>query len=417
MEVTPEYIAWRNKSMARFWALLEPMMWEAWLEAHGEEIPPSPPIPPVPGPEPSDYDGGRIRVVWATGTTPSMVQSKLQYGDHTYAIVVTADVKNMQKEGMAEIRNRIADARSKGIKVYAYVRAPVHMRVNEQWTLNNVSPNVPFEHAVGELVKQRNAYAFDAAGKPIFHPGGYDVYLNPTLIAEEHASLVMQYAWDADYFDGILADGLVTNQPYAWAANFTLDEQYAALSKWAFTMDAPIVGNGSWEPAGGDYYPWPQWIQGAMDEDMTHPQYHPNDPSIQTPPLSERWAMHMKCAQAWAGREYFIGDNLRLFNLPEEQRRRFLIASALMVDAKVVMKDHEWLRLKLGRPTGRPHYEGYSQGGVIQNWFMDDHINHGGNLSYSKSLKYGSTPIKWERHFEGGTVSCFPDRMDGEIEY
>ena len=379
-EITPEYLEWRNKNMALFWGALEPQMYAAWQELCEECS------EPEPEPPESDYDGGRIQVVWATGTDPDAIINKLlaltARASSIYAVVITADVVHRSTGGLLSL---IRTLRANGVKVFAYVRAPVHMRVNTPFTLENVSEAVPFEHAVGELVAQHSAYALDAAGNPIFHSSGYDVYLNPLRIAEEHAALVMEHAWDPEFYDGVLADGLVTNQPYAWAASFTVTEQREALLYWAGEVDAPIVGNGAWEPY-VEVSPWASIapLRGAMDEDMTHPHYDMNNPSIQLPPLSERWAYHMEQAQAWQGKEYWIGDNLRLFSLPEDQRRRFLITSALMVDAKVVMEDHPWLRLNLGE----------ADSAAIQ--YEDKH---------------------WSRDFEGGIVRCFPDRMTGEISY
>lgn len=366
-----------------------------------------------PEPEPSKYDGGRIRVAWATGTVVNAVAATLSSIDatHCYATVITADV--VKKEGSAAVIAQIDRLRGAGVKVYAYVRV-LHCRTNERGKLTNVSEAVPFEHAVGELVAAHEAYAYGVDGKPIFHSGGYDVYIDLAPIAEEHAALVMQHVCDPTLWDGILADGLMSEGGHIypgsgvdWNRNGiadvteygdagwldTLMHQYDALDRWRRQIDFPIIGNGAGYPPElllDGSVQLPAWaygpVLGAYNESPWYPMYPWGDETKQGPPTSERWAMWQKVAQNFAdlGQEFWTGDIPAPFDLPEDQRQRFLISSALMVDAKVVMADHPWLRLSLGKPLG-PYGDGF-------------------NLQ---------TRI---RTFEGGIVRCFPDRIDGEIQ-
>lgn len=414
----PKFDAWMDEQMGRLRAAVTPTFkalyaereanrakiaelaqdntdLEVALQACRDEKPPEPP-PPAPV-----YDATRLQVLWLPfNTTLQDWIQRVGNGERIYAAVVMADLKNKGGDWI-HISPML---RSKGIKVYAYVRAPVHVRIGKPNVYSEgISTGAPFEHHVYNLVKAKDAWVRDTAGHVMYHSGGYDAYITPWLLAAEHAALVREYAWDPAYYDGLLVDGLVTNQIYAQpaaAADYDRDgkadveevgwndvsfKQGLALIHWANALAGiPLVGNGSWEPVGIDMLA-PSWrIAGAYDEDQTHPIYVNGDNNQQTPSLSGRWAMHQVCARQWVSRglEYWMGGNYRLFNLPREQGLKFLIASALITGARVVANEqHSWWG-RCGKALG----EAVQQSGGM-----------------------------WVREFEGGKVLCDPLAKTGAI--
>lgn len=341
----------------------------------GGEQPEEPTEPPPTQP----YDD-RVQVIWPAGLAQGPVESVVNAHNlsRVYAAVLAADVAHKSWGGPV-----IAKLKAAGCKVYAYVRAPVHARVGalRDYTVG-IGAGSPFESAVYNLVKTKDAWVRDPSGKVMYHPSGYDAYLTPWLIAEEHARLVKQHVWATGVWDGILADGLTTNQIYAGSlADFdrdgtadvikrgwflVSDDQRQALYKWHDGLGGiPVIGNGSWEPGPETVAPidrdWFPHLPGAYDEDLTHPIYLDGNENQQVPTLSQRWDMHRGCAEAWlaAGKAYWFGSGARLHNLERAQELRFTIATALLTGAKLVANEvHPWLQKTLGKPLAVPHVDG-----------------------------------------------------------
>lgn len=361
---------------------------------------PPPPPPPPPLPPPND----KVQVLWAAGVVQSLVESVVLNRDlsHIQAVVVAADVGH--KIWGPPLIRRLHDG---GCLVYAYIPAPVHARVGELRNYQvSVSQNSPFAAAVWQLVNLKDAWVRDPAGNVLYHPAGYDAYVTPWLVAANHAKLVKEYVWKLGLFDGILADGLTTNQIYAGSgADFDRDgvadvvkhgwgeiacRQRLGLGEWVVALNdakIPIVGNGAWEPAMLKRYQpgtWSGWIAGAMDEDLTHPYYPDGNEQEQGPALAQRWGMHGTCADEWlgAGKAYWLGSQARLHNLPRDQEVRFTLATALLWGAKWVDNSvHPWLVNPLGR----------AKGDAVQ-------------------LPSGA----WRREFDNGSIICDPIFKTGE---
>lgn len=362
-----------------------------------ETPPPEPPPPPAPTPT------DRVQVIWPAGLMQGPVESIVNRHDlqRVYACVLAADVAHR-----AWGPPLLARLRGAGVKVYAYVRAPVHARVGVLRDAG-VGPGIgaPFENAVYHLVVKEQAWTRDPAGNILWHPSGYDGYITPWLVAGEHARLVRRHVWDTGEWDGILADGLVTNQIYAGGgADFDGDRvadvvqegwsavslrQRAALRDWmGLLSDVPLVGNGLWEPLTVTPLAHAEWwtlAAGAMDEDITHPHYPNGDETRQGPELAQRWEMHRQCAVAWlaAGKDYFIGSRARLHRLEREQERRFTLATALLVGARWVDNDpHEWLARPLGKRLSETAANGVWSAEFEHGLVVCDSVNRTGRVTF-----------------------------------
>ena len=288
-----------------------------------------------------------MSILWATQMGADNIKNRIAGKDLSKyeAVVVRADLKN-QPYGAAILQQ----LKAAGVKIYAYVRAPVHY---------NTKATSPYESAIKQLSESSGAVLnHSGTGKPLMHSAGYDGYTRPWQIAQQHAQLTAQMAWDPAVYDGILADGLVTNQlytsdpantDYAGTGTKPTDADYPSFAKqqldalqtWAKTLKqlAPgikIIGNGAWEPKSlpgsmqnGSYQwdpnqmtmedsGWMDILDGVMDEKESHPYYHGGS-VYQQLSSSQRAQLHKQTAEAWLarGKTYWAGGGANKASYPQ----------------------------------------------------------------------------------------------------
>src|SRR3990167_6107653 len=146
------WAVWNERESSRA-ALTQKDAEIAALKKRIAELENTPPPPPPPQP----YDD-RVQVLWAVGLVQSLVESVVLNRDlsRIHAVVVTADVRH--KIWGPPLLRRLKDA---GCSVFAYVRAPVHVRVGDKRNhLVGPGAGAPFEDAVYNLVAKRDAWVY-----------------------------------------------------------------------------------------------------------------------------------------------------------------------------------------------------------------------------------------------------------------
>jgi hypothetical protein len=385
----------------------------------GEEPPPQPPPPPA-------VDFATRAVVWL----PSLREADWRALLNQDLARVRAVVGRPDMAFTAWGAEVLAQLAALGKEFWAYIRSPLH-------TATAPTSYSAYEIGVKDLAGRKNAWVRwattpdipqDRRGTVMQRSGGFDADTVPWAMFAEHAALTIEAAQRVG--GKIIVDGVPTWQIYATdpaAADYDGDgvadakamgfealatKQHAALVAWLNILTGAglqIICNNAWEPAdialtprdGGQRWEfaggkpfitpatfWEMPIAGIMSEDGSFPYYHRGHPYQQGPKLSETWHVHM--AAAWAmkqrGKRFWMMGNYKLFAPPltAEQARRFRMASALLVDADVVVDAPGDLALNLGKPLGPARAGDVTFATATGNWGA----------------------LTWVRDFEHGRVVC-----------